>query len=222
MKTASPRSPRRGLGFISALAGILLAGSPRADAVTLLFEQITSNSPTDYSPYLSADVLDFGTGALFTVSLGPTSPDGFINQIYFEDLASVFDGMTFENTLSPSPVTAVDYVTPTSPSSPPGVNPFVADHGFGAVNPAPTYGIDPDEGASFLAIYAPGMSFGNVEQALVAGDLRVALHMQGLDPGAEESDSYLNVTPKDPRIPEPGTALLTLLGTVLLLRRRNR
>lgn len=224
MKTVAPpeKRVRTRTGFIGLAAGLALAAASPAHAITLTFDQVTTNSPTDYSGLLSAEVIDQGTGVLFLVTLDDAPPTGDIRNIYIEDTGGLFSAMDFSAAFTPIGPTPVSFSSPANPAKPPGVASFTSTFSFDADSPMPqNNAVNNGETAAFVATYSGGVSFGNVEQALVNGTLRVGLHMQGLDPNGMQSDSYVSQPADDPTIPEPDTTLLAVIGVCLILRRRR-
>lgn len=223
----APIPPRASQWFASCplrfviLSGILFAGPVlESRATTMLFSRVTSNSFTDYADSLSVDLLDFGNHGLILVTMGDAPPVGFINQIYVEDVLGVFSDISFESTYSTGDV---DYSAPATPGGPPGtVNLFLTSFSFDGDPPAPTHGVNNGETVAFVATYAPGNGFGNVEQAAIDGHLRFAVHLQGIDPNGEESDTYVSIPAIDPRIPEPSTLLFMVVSVGIIGWNRRR
>lgn len=224
MKTVAPPKKRVRIrtGFFGLAAGLAFAAATPAHAITLTFDRITTNSSSDYTGLVSAEVIDQGTGVLFLVTLDSAPPTGDIRNIYFEDTGGLFSSMDFSAAFTPIGPTPVAFSSPSNPATPPGVGSFTATFSFDADTPMPqNTAINNGETGAFVATYSGGTSFGNVEQALVNGTLRVGVHMQGLDPNGTQSDSYVSQPPDDPTIPEPDTTLLAAIGVCLILRRRR-
>lgn len=218
MKTIDPPVSTVRSGIAGIVASIVLAASSSTQAVTLSFDRVTSNSPTNYSSLLSATVTDLGTAALFLISLDDAPPSGDIRNIFFEDTGGIFSAIAFSPAFTPVNPTVVAFDAPSNPASPPGIGSFATMFSFEAHSPMPQVNaIDNGEGGAFVATYAGGFGSADVFQALNNGSLRVALHMQSLDPNEGESDSYLS----EPTVPEPALALLTAVGLILLLRHRR-
>ena len=88
---------------------------------------------------------------------------------------------------------------------------FEVDTAFVATPPPTTNGLDPGESVVFLF---SGSVYDALVASIVSGDFRIALHVQQIGMNGEDSAAFVTV-------PEPGSALLGLLGTLLLLRRRR-
>ena len=211
----------RAFGAATLLAILFVGVAPESRAMLISFSRLTSNSLTDYADSLSVELLDFGGQGLILVTMEDAPPVGFINQIYVEDVIGVFSDISFESTYSSGDVA---YSAPATPGGPPGTsNLFLTSFSFDGDQPAPTNGVNNGETVAFVGTYAPGMGFGNAEQAAIDGQFRFAVHMQGIDPDGEESDTYLSTPPLDPRIPEPSTLVIMLVSVgVIGLRRRRR
>lgn len=225
MKTASPR-PAQALHTGGQLRSLALASlafslSPlTTEGVTMTFSPVTNNSPTDYSTSLSALVVDLGTHVLILISMDAAPPEGFINQVYFEDTNGLFADMSYSSTHSSG--TTINYSSPATPAGPPGLNNlFVTAFSFDGDSPPSQHGANNSETVAFLASYAPGATFGLVEEAMTDEELRIALHLQGIDPDGTQSDTYLSEPPGVTPIPEPSAMLLALASCGLFLRRRR-
>jgi len=92
---------------------------------------------------------------------------------------------------------------------------FESDFTFDPVRPVTQKGIDPGETASFRFEGVNGGSAAVVD-ALHMGKIRVGIHVQQIGPDASFSAGYANL------IPEPSTALLLSMGTILALVNRHR
>jgi hypothetical protein len=89
---------------------------------------------------------------------------------------------------------------------------FLVDTAFTAAAPPSGKGLDPGESIVF---FFGGSVYDSVVAGIVSGDFRIGLHVQEIGFGAEDSAAFVTV------IPEPGSALLGLLGALMLLRRRR-
>ena len=191
-----------------ALAGGISLGAQSAQAVPIGFDLLAND---DGAPDLSAqfvvDVLDDGGGFVsFTFqNLGPAASS--IADIYFHDaggdlippldIDSQSTGVSFSLGANPGDLSGGNNATPS----------FVATAGLTTDSnpPAQPNGINPGE---WLVILAEAFDdFDSVVAALMTGNLRIGLHVQGLLGGA--SQSYIsNPTP----IPLPAGLLLFLSG----------
>jgi hypothetical protein len=187
---------------------------------------MTNNSPSgvDVAGQLVADVAASGAGARFTFrNVGAVASR--IDTIGFDDRADHFTGLD----VAPEPA-GVDFAegggNNLSPLGSPGFVPeFAANRAGGAAN-----GIDASPGGTeslgLLLTLASGRTFAHVRDALVGGQLRLALHVISIG-AAEKSDKFLNRAPVLPRlqsVPEPALYAHLLSGACLLglagLRRR--
>jgi hypothetical protein len=140
---------------------------------------------------------------------GVTSTSPTVTRVFFEDRAGVLGNTP--GVLSSSG--GVSFVRNDGANLPGGNNiDFEVDFAFTAVSPRPSNGLDPGESIVFLF---GGAAYESVVASLVSGDFRVGLHVQEIGDCAEDSAAFVTV------IPEPGSALLGLLGALMLLRRRR-
>lgn len=206
---------RRLLGcFLLTVVGLVV--SP-AHAVTVYFDNITNNSPIadSIAGQFTVDVTDVGgTQVLFEfANLGPTASS--ITQAYFDDIdsAPLLSTLTFDPANTSS---GVNFHSPTPPGPPdlPAGNTvsFAADFSAGAESQpggVPVNGVNPGETLGILFSYQGSNSFSDVMTALIAGTLRIGIHVQSI-PFAEGdfSESFVNV-------PVPVPATLPLLGSAV-------
>ncbi|RPJ35818.1 MAG: hypothetical protein EHM17_00855 [Verrucomicrobiaceae bacterium] len=139
---------------------------------------------------------------------GITATQPTVTKIFFEDKAGVLgdsvsiDGVTGE----------VSFVRNDGANLPGGNKiGFAVDTAFTAAPPPTTYGLDPGEAIVFLF---SGTIYDALVASLVSGDFRIAMHVQQIGIDGQGSAAFVNV-------PEPASAMLGLLGTLLLLRRRR-
>jgi hypothetical protein len=193
-----------------ALAGGILIGAQSAQAIPIGFElQENEDGAADLSHQFVVEVLDQGGGfVLFDFrNLGDEASS--ITDIYFHDMngdlippltipvAGQSDGVSFSEGASPGNLPGGANISP----------PFIATGGLTAdSDPAvQPNGINPDE---WLLIIAEALDdFESVVAALMSGDLRIGLHVQGLLGGASQTYTS-NPTP----IPLPAGLLLFLSG----------
>lgn len=88
---------------------------------------------------------------------------------------------------------------------------FDVETAFTAVPPPTLYGLDPGESIVFLF---SNTAYDALVASLVSGDFRIAMHVQQIGINGQDSAAFVNV-------PEPTSAMLGLLGTLLLMRRRR-
>ena len=180
-------------------------------------DSIDGNTTLDGTQF-GVEVIDIGGGQVeFKLSnAGPTASR--IHQIYWDDDASVLDSL-----FSADPGFGTD---PASPGNLPGGNniAFSADFGVDVNPPKPqTKAIGPGDMASFVFDLDGIATAADVDAAIVAGTLRLGIHVQGIDPRVVvSSDSDAFVTGGNP-IPEPTTLLLfgsgLLVGAGVLKRK---
>jgi hypothetical protein len=139
---------------------------------------------------------------------GVTAGQPTVTKIFFEDKVGVLG--------DPGSITGssgqVSFVGARNLTLPGGNNiGFDVDIAFKAVPPPPLYGLDPVESIVFLF---KNTSYEALVASLVSGDFRIAMHVQQIGINGQDSASFVNV-------PEPTSAMLGLLGSLLLLRRRR-
>lgn len=137
-----------------------------------------------------------------------TSTQPTITRIYFEDRAGVLG-----NDVSITGSTGVVSLQRNDGANLPGGNniSFQVDTAFVAKAPPTTNGLSPDESVVFLF---NSTVYDALVASIVSGDFRIALHVQQIGMNGEDSAAFVT-------IPEPASAMLGLLGTLLLLRRRR-
>jgi hypothetical protein len=137
-----------------------------------------------------------------------TSTQPTITRIFFEDRAGVLG-----NDVSIADSTGVVSLQPNDGANLPGGNniSFQVDTAFVAKAPPTTNGLSPGESVVFLF---NGSVYDALVASIVSGDFRIALHVQQIGMNGEDSAAFVT-------IPEPASAMLGLIGTLLLLRRRR-
>lgn len=200
-----------GMAAVAAVAAGISLGAQNANAVTLGFSVLENNSPIDLSGQLVVDVLDAGAGLVsFRFdNLGPLASS--ITGIYFDGDGVIAPPLTIADQSLGVSFTAGS----ASPGDLPGGNnaspPFDTTAGLLADSDSgppgtQTNGINPGEWLVLLATAVSG--FDSIINALISGDLRIGLHVQGLLDG--ESETYINTPPN--LIPLPAGLLLFLSG----------
>lgn len=139
---------------------------------------------------------------------GVTAGQPTVTKIFFEDKAGVLsDSVSITGSTG-----QVSFVSDNGANLPGGNNiGFDVETAFTAVPPPTLYGLDPGESIVFLF---SGTGYDALVASLVAGDFRIAMHVQQIGINGQDSASFVN-------IPEPTSAMLGLLGTLVLLRRRR-
>jgi len=140
---------------------------------------------------------------------GVTAGQPTVTKIFFEDRAGVLsDSVSITGSTG-----QVSFVSDGNLNLPGGSNiSFDVETAFKAVPSPALYGLDPGESIVFLF---SGTGYDALVESLVSGDFRIAMHVQQIGINGRDSAAFVNV------IPEPASAMLGLLGTVLLLRRRR-
>ena len=200
-----------GIAAVAAVAAGLTVGAQNAQAVTLGFSVLEDNSPIDLSGQLFVEVLDAGGGLVSFgfQNLGPLASS--ITGIYFDGDGVIEPPLTVDSQSAGVSFTAGSAAPPDLPGKENATPPFSTTAGLLADSdsgPPGTQanGINPGEWLVLLATAVS--SFDSVITALISGDLRIGLHVQGLLDGA--SETYIN-TPPSP-IPLPAGLLLFLSG----------
>ena len=185
-----------------------------ASAATVGFDAITNNSGISgtVDSQFTADVTNEGGGVVSFKFNNAGPVDSFIAQVYWDDDLGLFTGF---NTL------ASNWDTPATPPNVPNGNSvgFFADLGADADNPQAANGIDVGEMAVFLLDLDVngGATFADVIFALQSGDLRLGMHVQGIQPSGQ-SDSFVISAP----LPAGVWMGLALLGGVGAAKRSRR
>ena len=196
------------------VAGMAFAAVANADPYP--FVRITDNAPVDVANQLSMDVTDEGGGVVgFWFSNACTVVGPSITHVYFDDgvlfgIPSIdsSDGVQFSQGANPGDLPGGNELDP----------PFETSHGFLADADAPTYHNGVNASDEWLGVFftLDGGTYATVIDQLDNGMLRVGLHVQGIGPDGEYSDSFVNV-------PVPGAVLLGAIGLGLVgwIRKRS-
>jgi hypothetical protein len=140
---------------------------------------------------------------------GVTSTNPTVTRIFLEDRAGVLGNSPSVSSSSG----VVSFVRSDGANLPGGNNiDFETGIAFTAAAPRPMNGLDPGESIVF---FFGGSVYDSVVASIVSGDFRIGLHVQEIGACAEDSAAFVTV------IPEPGSALLGMLGALMLLRRRR-
>ncbi len=172
------------------VALLLICSVASATSLKLCFERVTNNAGDagavdQLGEQLKLDVYDAGGGWIGFRAINKNvagAIGSFIADMYWDDDASVLDFTSFQ---LPS-----DWGTPAAPGDLPGKGaaspPFSADFSSDANPPPAGNGIHPGDSATFkIAVNAgAGKTYADVVDAMKAGDLRVGMHVQGVDMGA--------------------------------------
>jgi len=193
----------------------LLVFNLQSFAVTVGFENITDNSgiAASLSPLFELNVVADGDKVDFTISNFGLTDQPFINSIYFDDNAAVLAAIfAIPNNAD------VSYFNDTPPENLPSGNTigFEADWEFTADPPPSKTGINGGESGTFTFSLVVGKTIDDVIAALVANDLRIGIHVQGVGFDNQYSESFVTITPSPSAVPEPSTYLLFALGLFAL------
>ncbi|MGE0481107.1 MAG: hypothetical protein AB7Q17_11610 [Phycisphaerae bacterium] len=217
----------RGLacGVAALVAGAF--ASP-ASAVLLGFSGVTQNNQTNTNngqAQLSVEVLSAGGALVDFIFRNVGSVAMAITDIYFDDDAllsyntgagaAIFNGpgVLFSQGASPPELPGANGATPPFQTSP-GL-------GFDADPPPAGNGVSPGETVTIRLALLAGNNFASVLADLLSRDLRIGIHVQGFANGGSESFINTNDPPPGTVVPEPGAALLGLIGLTCLHRIRR-
>lgn len=206
---------------VALLSGMMaLFGVSSANAQTSLdfyaFETSGVSNPSDLN-YIDLEALIVSTTGGVSIEVrntsvigdpGITSSQPTVTKIFFEDRAGVLgDSVSITNTPG-----KVAFVSNDGANLPGGHNiGFEVKTAFTATPPPSKFGLDPGESVIFLF---GGTVYDALVSSIVSGDFRIAMHVQEIGLRGEDSAAFVSV-------PEPGVAILGLIGTLLLLRRRR-
>ena len=192
------------LGTIAVLSSTVTV---RADSVHLF-----NTNSIDLNTTLAGiqfQVSTSSTGTLgevrFTITnLGPV--DSFIGQIYWDDNVAPLGVLSL--LVDADAGFGIDLASPGNLPGGENVS-FFADFSVDANPPPSINGLSPTDSGDFVFTLVAGMTIADVDAALWNGDLRVGIHVQGIDPSLvvwerDDSDSYVTT------VPEPSTLILLL------------
>lgn len=212
--------------WLAALFGVLLWQPVRSDAaLALTFQPIQNLGTLDDPISITGSVSDYGAGVEINIThasvIGSdwvTTEIPTITLICFDDAALPLLSNPSTALFAESP--GVNFLYTGSANLPQGEtlsSPFATSFAFDAEPPPIGTGLDPGESIVFRFL---GASYSAVEAALLAGDIRIGLHVQQIGP-SDASTSFIYAPPGDPGsgIPEPSSATLLLLGGACIARR---
>jgi hypothetical protein len=204
------------LSGMMALLGLSSAGAQ----TSLDFYAFETNGVSNLSDldYIDLEALIVSTAGGVSIEVKNTSVIGdpgvtagqpTVTKIFFEDQTGVLsDSVSITGSTG-----QVSFVRNNNLNLPGGNNiGFDVETAFKAVPPPTKYGLSPGESIVFRF---SGTNYDTLIASLVSGDFRIAMHVQQIGLCGEDSASFVNV------IPEPTSAMLGLLGTLVLLRRRR-
>lgn len=212
------------------LLGLLTLPVSTAEAVTYGFDCVSNNGQCAVlEAQMQLDVTD-GTGDtvdfLFS-NLGPIS--SFITDIWFYDVTPLFDWTLYDNSDITDSGAGVLLTTGCNPNNPTGAVGWNTTPGGACADPgsAPD-GVGVGEWVNINLTLLAGLTFDDVIAAIDGnvGDLRIALHLQGLPDGISET-GVIDGGPGDggdidELVAEPATLLLLGSGLVAVGARFRR
>ena len=226
----------RSIAFFVAVLAISLPKFATADIVSYAFGRQTANATINVASQAKMQIWDnsetgVDSGDVLFKFLLSGSMACTITQIYWEDTNSLLSSPVFSDT---EPAHSMDFAgngdsnhdmsfaaSGAGPSNPPGVSPFTTNFIMMAQNAVSKRGVERQEMAGFLFTLTGGHTFADVQNAIENGDIKVALHIQGIPEGAgTTSDSFLNGAAA---IPEPSSLSIVgfmALATVCVRHRR--
>jgi len=197
-------------------AGLSMTSASAQSWDFAVFESSGAKSGNLNQITLAAHLIDTGSGVEIQVANDSVPGGGWIStwtptitSLYFENASELLIAPSFNAVGS---IGGIDYDLRSGGNLPGGRNiDFGTAFSFRPDSPPVVNGVNPSEMASF--VFA-GSSYAEVLAALNRGEIRIGAHVQQIGP---HDDSASFVT----QVPEPGSALLALLGTLLLLRRQR-
>jgi len=182
-----------------------------AHALRLSFSNITGNSAVDAGigeDQLFVDVTYFKETNQVSFKFGNTGEDACsITGVYFDDGAFLDDIASIDSS------GGVSFSQYAKPKNLPGANqaspPFETTAGFLADSDPPVQpnGVNPGEWLGITFNLLLGTDFDDLIAALISGELRIGIHVQGFDSGG--SESFVNVP-----VPEPSSILFISVGII--------
>jgi hypothetical protein len=202
------------VSLVSIIGLSSVRGQTSLDFVPFEYAGVANVSDLDYID-LEALIIEQTSGVsigIFNRSLvgspGVTASSPTVTRIYFEDRTGAL-GDSVEILTSTG---SVSFVRDDGANLPGGNRiSFEVDTAFTATAPPSKNGLDPGESVTFL--FGAG-SYNSLVAAIFSGNFRIGLHVQEIGLRGEDSAAFVS-------IPEPGSALLGLVGMLLLMRRRR-
>jgi hypothetical protein len=208
--------------LFTAIAALAMAGSARADGITLGFVRLTNNGNANVASQLTVQVAAVGTNQVSFTFFNAVGIASSITDIYFDDGTLLgLSGVTSS--------AGVNFNTPAVPGNLPGGNtaapPFETTAGWSADSDSPVAPNGVNAAGEWVTITFNLINGKNINDTIAAlgnGDLRIGLHVQAIG-ATNGSDSYIN-TPGT-SVPDGGMTIsllgLALAGLGLVSRRRN-
>lgn len=203
------------IGIVALLGLSLASGQTSLDFTAFETEDVSNVSDLDY---IDIDALIVSVDGGVTVGIynnsiigdpgiTPTRPT--ITKIFFDDRTGVLGKSSGASSSSGG----VSFVSKDGTSLSGGKSiDFQVDTAFTAVSPPSQNGLDPSE---FVVFLFTNTSYESLVANINSGDFRIGLYVKEIGAWGKDSAAYVNV------IPEPTSAALGLLGSLLLLRRRR-
>lgn len=201
--------------YFGALVVAAIAASPAA-ADVIGFDIFANDDGADTSFLdLTLDVVDGGSFIEF-VFINNSTDASFISDVYFEHTAA---SSSLINPLQDVKSGVIDFSSTAEPGSPPGAISGLGGDWNGnhyaraAVNPQPTWGINPNESLG-IQFDLNGASYQDIVDALYdQNSFRIVIKIQGI--AGDGDGSTWGVTPT------PGTATVLALAGLTMTRRRR-
>jgi hypothetical protein len=195
--------------------GLLVAGPAYADLFG--FYNITGNSAIDAAigeAQLSVSVEEYDTDEVLFTFLNAGSAASSITDIYFYDVENLtdFDALTGLIDADNGGDPGVNFSPFADPPNLPGANnaspPLVTSPSisFDSDPEVQPNGVNPGESLGIPFSLSTAVSFSDLINGIILGDLKIGIHVQGFESGG--SESFVNNGPITNPVPEPATMLL--------------
>jgi hypothetical protein len=205
------------LGRIARIAclNIILVSLTNAAVTTIKMDFLESEA-TNLKITITATITSVEGGVTIKIENDDGSMESSVTRIFFHDKDREFLGTNIPAMIGYSD-TGISFASSNNETFPGGnAIGFVEAFRFIAAPPPVKNGLNPGESVTF-SFGRPGLE--HTEDEILAliknGDFRIGVHVQGISGNDGPSASYVS------HIPEPTTALLGCLGTLLLLTRRR-
>lgn len=207
---------------IALAVGLFWGWSAAASSdLTLSFTVIEPNNSTPLNDQFIVEVSDLANGqARFDFfNLDPPGEPSGIAEVYWEETdPALLDFSSDSNTIEPG----WNWTFGAKPSNVPGhTNVDFQQAGSADGDNSGPHTVSPGESIYFDIALTSGTTFDILSDALLAGDMRLAMHVRELGPDGSSSDSYITSAgvysaPASVVAPLPHSAGLGVFGFVLL------